>query len=79
MKNLYMKCTTDKYEIPIAVADSGAELARMLGVSVNSVWSCISKEISGYHKIEFPEVYPDNDGRLWYKDPDTGETIYEEG
>ena len=48
---LYMKCTTDRLELPVAVADSGAELARMLGVTVNSVWSCISKHRSGYHKI----------------------------
>lgn len=56
---LYMKTTTDKYELPIAVADSGAELARMLGVTVNSVWSCISKHRSGYHKIEIEEVEQD--------------------
>lgn len=49
---LYMKCTTDRYEFPIAVADSCAELARMLGLSLNSVYSMISKEISGFHKIE---------------------------
>lgn len=52
---LYMKCTTDKYELPIAVADSGAELARMLGITVGSVWSCISKHKSGYHKIVVEE------------------------
>lgn len=50
-----MKCTTDKYELPIAVADSGAELARMLGITVGSVWSCISKHKSGYHKIVVEE------------------------
>lgn len=55
---LYMKCTTDRYELPIAVADSGQELAKMLNMSVNSVWTCISKHRSGYHKIEVedPEV-----------------------
>lgn len=55
MSILYVKCTTDKYELPVAVADSGAELARMLGISANSVWSMISKGISGYHKIEIDD------------------------
>ena len=49
---LYMKSTNDNLDLPIAVADSCAELARMLGLSLNSVYSMISKEISGYHKIE---------------------------
>ena len=52
MRTLYIKCTTDKYELPIAVADSCNELSRMLGLSLNSVYSMISKEISGFHKIE---------------------------
>ena len=49
---LYMKSTNDNLDLPIAVADSCAELARMLGLSLNSVYSMISKEISGFHKIE---------------------------
>lgn len=75
---IYMKTTNDKLDLPVAVADNARELANMLGVSVNSVWSCISKGISGYHKIVLPEVYPDNDGGLWFKDPDTGQIVYEE-
>lgn len=32
-KTLYMKVTNDEYELPVAVADSQRELARMLGIS----------------------------------------------
>lgn len=34
---LYMKVTRDKYELPIAVADTKAELARIVGVSLSSI------------------------------------------
>ena len=43
MKKLYVKCTTDKYELPIAVADSPGELANMLGVTTGTVRSSTSK------------------------------------
>ena len=34
MKPLYMEVTRDRYELPLAVADSPWELARMRGVTV---------------------------------------------
>lgn len=34
---LYLKVTNDKYELPIAVAESQTELARLLGVSRTAV------------------------------------------
>lgn len=37
MVKVYMYVTRDKYELPIAVADSEAELAQMLGVSKRTV------------------------------------------
>lgn len=40
-KFLYMEVTRDKYELPVAVADSPAELGRMIGKSRKT----ISKEI----------------------------------
>lgn len=64
---IYMKTTTDKYEFPVAVADSVKELAHMLGNTPASVASCISRNSCGYHRIEVPEdMWTDNDGRLWY-------------
>lgn len=48
MKKLYVKCTTDKYELPIAVADSPGELANMLWV-----WRTVSFyfEIKEFHHL----------------------------
>lgn len=52
---LYMKCTTDKYELPIAVADSPSELAEMLGTNANVVSSSISHKRPYWYKIEEEE------------------------
>lgn len=32
-KKLWMKVTNDEYELPLAVTESAAELARMVGVN----------------------------------------------
>lgn len=68
---LYMKCTTDALELPLAVADSPKELASMLKANYGTIATMISRQICGYHKIDIPEepeLYPDNDGKLWYYD-----------
>lgn len=39
---LYMKVTRDEYELPVAVAETKAELARMLGLSRENVRSAFS-------------------------------------
>lgn len=55
---LYLYVTNDEYELPVAVADSPHELAKMLGVSANTVSNSIYKERIGktahsqYKKIE---------------------------
>lgn len=68
---LYMKTTRDKYEFPIAVADSPKELAQLLGTSAEAVSSSLSHNIRGWHRIECPdEWYPTNDGQLWRYLPD---------
>ena len=72
---LYMKCTTDKYELPIAVADSTKELAQILHLANSSVKRAVSREKCGFHKVEIePDMYPDNDGNLWYFE--NGKTVY---
>lgn len=45
----YMKVTNDKYRLPVAVADSAGELARIVGATKNTVLSSISH---GYEKVE---------------------------
>lgn len=52
---LYMKCTTDKYELPLVVEDSPTKLAMVLCISPASVMSMISKGKCGYYKIEIDE------------------------
>ena len=65
---LYMKCTTDKFELPLIVEESPMILANKMGISPHSVATMCSKQICGYHRIEVEERYPDNDGGLWHYD-----------
>ena len=44
---MYMAVTADKYELPICVADTARELAEHFGVSPNTVYSSMSKGLSG--------------------------------
>ena len=41
-KVVYMVVSKDKYELPLAVADSVAELARMIGLNRSTVASAMS-------------------------------------
>lgn len=73
---LYMKTTTDKYELPIAVSESPDELAEMIGIKKTSLMCAISNKVKGYHRIEIDEEWwPDNDGGLWRWNED-GEIEY---
>lgn len=48
LKNkIYMKVTLDKYELPVAVAGSVQELAKILGVKAESIRSILSMAKSG--------------------------------
>ncbi len=55
---IWMKVTHDKYELPVAIADSAAELARKLGVSKGSIESSVSRQKRGlnlhsiYRRVE---------------------------
>ena len=65
---LYMKCTTDKFELPLIVEESPMILANKMGISPHSVATMCSKQICGYHRIEVEDKWPDNDGGLWHYD-----------
>ena len=39
---IYIEVTRDKYELPVRVADSVSELARMSGCTTNNISSAIS-------------------------------------
>lgn len=48
----YIKVTNDKYRLPIAIADSAGELARLVGATKNTVLSSISHGTGTYEKVE---------------------------
>lgn len=58
---LYLKVTKDKYELPIAVAESPRELAKMTGDDAKSISKYIWMGSKVYHRIE---VEDDEDGRI---------------
>lgn len=65
-KVLYIAVTKDKYELPIAVADSPQELAKLCGTTKNVINSMISHEKAGrikskYKKIEIEERNENNE------------------
>ena len=51
-KYLYIAVSLDEYELPIAVADTVPELAKIMGTTVNSIRSAISHKARRYHKVE---------------------------
>ena len=53
---LYIKVTKDGYEHPIAIAESTAVLARMLGISNATVTSSLSKQRKGLYDCYYRVV-----------------------
>lgn len=76
MMKLYMKCTTDRLELPLIVEESPTILANKLGLKPHSVATLCSKQISGYHRVEIVDKWPDADGGLWYWN-EHGEVVHE--
>ena len=58
---LYMQITRDKYELPMAVADSAAELARMIGVKPDTVRSAMCHDKKAGHKCSYIKVEIDEE------------------
>lgn len=55
-KALYMQVTSDKYELPLVVADSMAELARKTGNKRSSIASAISHAKKKERKSKYVKV-----------------------
>lgn len=47
VSKLWLKISSDKYELPLAVADSAVELARMCGITANTIYSQMSRVRAG--------------------------------
>lgn len=58
---LYMMVTKDKYELPLAVADTMAELARMVGVLPDSVRSAMCHDRKRGRKCQYIRVEVDEE------------------
>lgn len=67
--------------LPVAVGDNFHDLGRILGISASAVSHAVHRNSELYRVVDLnePEMYPDNDGGLWYRDPDTLQTVYVEG
>lgn len=61
---LYMKVTDDEYELPIAVAETKAELCRMLGYQKNGVSNAMSYARKHGGKTCFVEVEIEGEGEI---------------
>lgn len=59
---LWLAVSKDKYELPLAVADTAAELGRMIGVSGGNIRNIVNKHRTGkiiktgYIKLEFDDT-----------------------
>ena len=51
IRYLYVATTKDKYELPIAVADSVSELAKMLNMKPTTISIYLSLDRPGFYKI----------------------------
>ena len=52
LKYLYVATTKDRYELPIAVADSVSELAEMLDMKPTTISIYLSLGRPGFYKVE---------------------------
>lgn len=58
---VYMMVSKDKYQLPLAIADSASELARMVGKSSNTTRSAASHAKAGkiknsiFYRVEIAE------------------------
>lgn len=53
---LYLRVTNDKYELPMAVADSPSELAIMLGLKRQTLWSIFSRVRKGEYRYKIYQI-----------------------
>lgn len=53
IRKLYMKITTDEFELPIYYADSVRELAKMCGVKSEHILTIIRSKPNKYKKHEY--------------------------
>lgn len=55
-KTVYMRVTSDRFELPVAVADSVGELARLLGISSRSISCMLARYYAGEKAYPYRRV-----------------------
>lgn len=58
---LWLKVTADKYESQVAIADTAGQLAKMVGVSQNNIYSCVSNANKHGYRSQFIKVEIEED------------------
>lgn len=53
---IWMMVSSDELELPLAVASSQAELARIIGIPANNIASAISQAKKRGHKSQYVKV-----------------------
>lgn len=67
MSSVYMKVTPDRYQLPLGVADTVIELAKMCNVSEWTIRASLKKDRKGmlkhtrYVKVELPQEEDDEE------------------
>lgn len=58
---VYMMVSSDKYEFPLAIADTVQELSRIIGVNSTSITTSIIRSERGLFKSHYKRVYIGDD------------------
>ena len=60
--DVWMKVSKDKYELPLCIADSAKELAKLCGTTENTIKSCVSHAKRKDFKSHYVRVKVTDDG-----------------
>ena len=60
-RNIWMKVSNDEFELPVAMGDTAADLAKECGVTEASIYSSMSKARHGIRKTLYRKVRIDLD------------------
>lgn len=55
-RTIWLKVTTDELELPVAVADTAEQLAKICGVTVKSIYSSVSHARHGRKTTPYRKV-----------------------
>lgn len=58
---IWLQVTLDKYEFPVAVADTAEQLANLVGCSQNNIYSCVSHAKRYGYRSRFVKVEIEED------------------